>query len=44
MWIRWIMGIAITTSETTGLYAVLVIFLIQINDSLQWYLRQMISL
>ena len=42
MWIGWICGIIIVTPETAGLYGVSVVFLITVNDSLQWSLRQMI--
>ncbi len=44
MWIGWIIGIAVVTTETVGLYGVSVVFLIQISDYLQWFLRQIISL
>jgi hypothetical protein len=43
MLIGWIIGIAVATPETVGLYAITVIFLIQINDYLQWFLRQLIN-
>lgn len=44
MWIGWIIGIAVVTPETAGLYGVSVVFLIQISDYLQWFLRQIINL
>jgi hypothetical protein len=36
-------GVQNSTPETAGLYGITVVFLIQINDYLQWFLRQMIS-
>ena len=42
MWLGWIFGIIIVTSETAGLYGVSVVFLITVNENLQWSLRQMI--
>jgi hypothetical protein len=44
MVIGWIIGIAVVRPETAGLYGVSVIFLLQIIDYAQWFLRQMISL
>jgi hypothetical protein len=44
MWIGWIIGLAVVTPATAGLYGVSVVFLIQISDYLQWFLRQIISL
>jgi hypothetical protein len=43
MIIGWLIGIAVITQETVGLYAITVVFLIQINDYLQWFLRQLIN-
>lgn len=42
--IGWIIGIAVVNPSTAGLYGVSVIFLIQISDYLQWFLRQIINL
>ncbi len=44
MIIGWIIGIAVVTKENAGLYGVSVVFLIQVSDYLQWFLRQIISL
>lgn len=44
MWIGWIIGIIFVKPETAGLYGVSVVFLIQVSDYLQWFLRQIISL
>lgn len=44
MWIGWIIGLAVVTPAKAGLYGVSVVFLIQISDYLQWFLRQIISL
>lgn len=44
MIIGWIIGIIVVTPETAGLYGVSVVFLIQISDYLQWFLRQIISM
>ena len=44
MTIGWIIGIAIVTPETAGLYGVSVVFLIQVCDRLQWSLKQIITL
>ena len=44
MWVGWIIGITVVQPETAGLYGVSVVFLIQISDYLQWFLRQIISL
>lgn len=41
MWVGWIMGIAIVTPETASLYSVSVLFLLQISEFFQWFLRQM---
>jgi hypothetical protein len=35
-------GVWNSTTETAGLYGVSVVFLVQINDYLQWFLRQII--
>lgn len=35
-------GVYNATPETAGLYGVSVVFLVQINDYLQWFLRQII--
>lgn len=40
----WVLGIKLVTPETAGLYGITVVFLIQINDYLQWFLRQLITL
>ena len=40
--IGFIIGAYNSTPETAGLYGVSVVFLVQINDYLQWFLRQMI--
>jgi hypothetical protein len=37
-----ILGVWNSTVETAGLYAISVIFLVQINQEMDWYLRQMI--
>lgn len=42
--IGWIIGIAVVTPETAGLYGVSVLFLLQMSDILQYFLRQLISL
>ena len=44
MVIGWIIGISVVKPETAGLYGVSVIFLLQVIDYVQWFLRQMISL
>lgn len=44
MTIGWLIGIAVVTKENAGLYGVSVVFLIQVSDYLQWFLRQIISL
>lgn len=40
----WLIGIINITPEKAGLYGVSVVFLIQISDYLQWFLRQLITL
>ena len=44
MTVGWIIGIIQLTPENAGLYAVSVVFLIQISDYLQWFLRQLVVL
>lgn len=44
IWLGWVMGVAIVSPETAGLYGVSVIFLIQITDIISWILRQIIVL
>ena len=44
MVIGWIIGIAVLDPDNPGLYAVSVVFLIQISDYLQWFLRQIITM
>ena len=39
-----ISGVAITTSENVGLYGVSVMFLLEINDYVQWFLRELVNL
>lgn len=40
--IGYMLGVLNSTPETAGLYGVSVVFLVQINDYLQWFLRQII--
>jgi len=40
--IGYMIGVYNSTIETSGLYGVSVVFLVQINDYLQWFLRQII--
>ena len=40
--IGYMIGVYNATIETAGLYGVSVVFLVQINDYLQWFLRQII--
>lgn len=42
--IGWIIGIAVINTENSALYAVSVVYLIQINDYLQSFMRQIINL
>lgn len=44
MLIGWLIGIAVVTPQTAGLYGVSVVYLIQISDYLQWFLRQIINM
>lgn len=44
LWVGLIVGIYVSTPETAGLYGVSVVFLVQVNDNLQWLLKQMIVL
>jgi hypothetical protein len=38
----YLVGVYNSTPETAGLYGVSIVFLIQINEYLQWFLRQII--
>jgi ATP-binding cassette subfamily C (CFTR/MRP) protein 4 len=40
--IGYLIGVYNSTPQTAGLYGVSVVFLVQINDYLQWFLRQII--
>ena len=42
MVIGWIVGLIMLDPDNPGLYAVSVVFLLQVSDYLQWFLRQMI--
>ena len=44
MTVGWMIGIIEVSPENAGLYAVSVVFLIQISDYLQWFLRQLVVL
>ena len=39
----WIIGVAVVTPQTAGLYGVSVVFLVQSSDYLQWFFWQLIA-
>ena len=43
IWIGWIIGLSFTKASTIGLYLMSIIFLIDVTDNMQFFLKQMIS-